>query len=108
MCPRADDDRCPTLFIAHHEFPVQITGCRSVQTNVQGLDTVVEDEYIVPVVEVIDGREQQGVAHYEARMLPGTVDMVVVVLVDGRYLLGQGGRSVVIDGAALVFREQEL
>ena len=55
-------------------------------------------------VGIVHGRQNHGITHNEASMLPGAIDMVAVVGVSGTDLLRVLGRGVVIYRAALVLR----
>ena len=55
-------------------------------------------------IGVVDGRPIERIAHGLSPVLPTRVDVVVVEVVLTADVVGQRGRVVVIDGAALVLR----
>ena len=90
-------------FLIGGQQPIGQPVCRiAADAQVEGHESGVLE--VDDAVLVVDGRAVERVAHGLSPMLPTGVDVVVVVAVAAADVVGQRGRVVVVDGAALVLR----
>lgn len=96
----------PSLLISKEGTIGEAVGRLPVEAQMIGHESGVLQ--IKAAVGVVDGGAVERISHHLPPMLPARIDVVVVVVVTACDVVAHGGRTVVVDGAALVLGVQVL